>query len=175
MTWEELYITYSDRVHQYILLMVGNGEIAEDLTHDTFLKVKGTIHQFRGDSSYYTWVISIARHVVYDHWKKKKRIRFLPLKSSHPVIDNKTPEEIVEKGEAVHELYEGIKKLKITYQEVLILRKIEEFSVKETAQALSWSESKVKSTTMRALEALKVELQKDRKEGDYNDKTERIQ
>ncbi|MGG1833286.1 sigma factor-like helix-turn-helix DNA-binding protein [Cytobacillus firmus] len=64
------------------------------------------------------------------------------------------------KGEKVTLLYEAIRHLKLSYQEVLILRKIKEFSIKETAEILNWSENKVKITTSRALAALKKELQK---------------
>ncbi|MFA9558587.1 RNA polymerase sigma factor [Evansella sp. AB-rgal1] len=170
MTWEELYIEYSDRVHNFILLMVGNEETAEDLTHDTFLKVKRTIDNFRGESSYYTWIISIARNVVYDYWRRRRKIRFFPLKETHPLKDMETPDEIFQKGEVVRELYEGIKKLKVSYQEVLILRKIQELSVEETSEVLGWSVSKVKSTTMRAMQALKQEMNVIRKEDDQYEK-----
>ncbi|MBU9720970.1 MULTISPECIES: RNA polymerase sigma factor [Bacillaceae] len=162
MTWEELYLKYSDGVYHYLLLMVGNVEVAEDLTHDTFLRVKQSLKGFRGDASYYTWVISIARNVLYDYWRRKQKIRFLPITESPSLHDMDTPEEIYQRGESVKELYDGIKKLKVSYQEVLVLRMIQELSVKETAEVLNCSESKVKSTTFRAMKALKGVLETER-------------
>jgi len=48
---EQLYIKYSDSVYNYIFLLVGNKEVSEDLTHDTFVKVKYSLNRFRGESS----------------------------------------------------------------------------------------------------------------------------
>lgn len=64
------------------------------------------------------------------------------------------------KGEKVTLLYEAIRRLKLSYQEVLILRKIKEFSIKETAEILNWTENKVKITTSRALAPLKKNCRK---------------
>jgi RNA polymerase sigma-70 factor (ECF subfamily) len=171
VNWEELYLNYSDRVYQFLMMMVGDEEIAEDLTHDTFLRVKNSLDKYRGDANYYTWIISIARHIVYDHWRKKRIIRFIPLASSKPVADYRTPDEILQKGEEIRELYEAMKSLKTTYQEVIILRKIQELSIEETSMALGWSVSKVKSTLLRALAALKIEIVKRREDGAANEQT----
>lgn len=67
------------------------------------------------------------------------------------------------KEEAVQELYYAINKLKLNYREIIILRKIQFLSIEETSIVLGWSESKVKSTLQRAIEALRKELEKQRK------------
>ncbi|GAA0336564.1 hypothetical protein GCM10008967_28660 [Bacillus carboniphilus] len=159
MTWEELYLDFSDKVHHYILLMVGNEVLAEDLTHDVFIKVQRALGDFRGDSSYYSWIITIARNVVYDHWRRKKIVQFISFTSDREV-DANTPEIILEKNEEILELYKIIKKLKVQYQEVIILRKIQELSISATAEALGCSTSRVKTITFRAMNALRAELRK---------------
>ncbi|WNF34995.1 sigma-70 family RNA polymerase sigma factor [Bacillaceae bacterium IKA-2] len=169
MTWEDLYVTYSDRIYNYIYLMVGNKEVALDLTQDTFVRVKDSLKRFRGDSNYYTWLISISRNIIYDYWRRKKKIQWLPLFSSKYEVNFETPEEIYEKSEGNQELYRAIKKLKLTYQEVLILRFAQELTTEETATALGWSISKVKSTTQRAKKALKIEIELYIKEGECSE------
>ncbi|MFJ5771138.1 RNA polymerase sigma factor [Psychrobacillus sp. NPDC093180] len=52
--------------------------------------------------------------------------------------------------EEVRGLYIALGKLKPSYREVIIWRKIEELSIKETAEILSWNEEKVKNTLRRA-------------------------
>lgn len=52
-------------------------------------------------------------------------------------------------------LYLAIRKLKITYRDVIILRKIEGLSIEETSNILGRNEGKVKNTLKRALVALK--------------------
>ena len=167
--WEDLYVNYSDKVYKYILLMIGDEETAEDLTHDTFIKVKNSLNGFKGDSSYYTWIISIARNLVYDYWRRKKKIGFIPFSISHQPINKETPDSILQKNEEVLELYKAIKKLKIHYQEVLILRKIQELTLEETAAATGWSISKVKTTTHRAMSALRGEVDIKEKEDKLNE------
>lgn len=137
---------------------MGNSEIAEDLTHDTFVRVKYSIDRFKGKSSYYTWIISIARNVTYDYLRRKKLIQFVPILSSNTPVDVNTPVDYLYRKENVQELYQAIKKLKLVYQEIIILRYIQELSIEETASILGWTQSKVKSTTYRAVRKLKEEL-----------------
>ncbi|WP_047983495.1 RNA polymerase sigma factor [Ornithinibacillus californiensis] len=165
MDWEELYLEYSDRVHNYIYLMVRNRDVAEDLTHDTFLKVKNSLGRFRGEANYYTWIISIARNVTYDYFRRKRLVQFTPMLPFNHPTDSVTPDDILFDNESVQELYKTIKKLKKNYQDVIILRYIQEFSIEETAAILNCSIAKVKSTTFRAVKQLREELHN--KEGDY--------
>ena len=158
MDWEELYLEYSDSIYNYIFLLLGNKEISEDLTHDTFVRVKFSLNRYRGESSYYTWIYSIARNVTYDYLRRKKIIQFVPFLTSDVRNHQPTPADFLNKKESVQELYFAIKKLKLTYQEVIILRYIHELSIEETAAVLSWSISKVKSKTHIAMRKLKEEM-----------------
>ncbi|WP_235822815.1 RNA polymerase sigma factor [Cytobacillus massiliigabonensis] len=65
------------------------------------------------------------------------------------------------------DLYHSLNNIKRQYKDVIILRKIKEFSISETAQILGWTESKVKVYLFRGMKALRKELEK---EG-YNNET----
>ncbi|MEH7300282.1 sigma-70 family RNA polymerase sigma factor, partial [Neobacillus drentensis] len=65
------------------------------------------------------------------------------------------PEEISLQNEQIHILYSCLDKCSIDYRLVLILRYIHSMSISETAVALEWSESKVKTTQHRALKKIK--------------------
>ncbi|WP_157842759.1 RNA polymerase sigma factor [Bacillus alkalisoli] len=169
MTWEELYLEYSEKIYRYILLMVGNEETAEDLTHDTFVRVDKAIKTYKGNASYYTWLVSIARNVTYDYWRRKRKIRFLPLGKKEAAVSRDFPEELLLKEEEIQELYFEIKNLKWNYKEVIVLRKIQGLSIEETAMALGWSISKVKSTLQRALVALKEQVEVQQRKGGLHD------
>jgi len=166
MDWEELYLQYSDAVHNYIFLLVGNHETAEDLTHDTFVKIKHSLERFKGDASYKTWLFKIARNSTYDFLRRKRLLQFVPFTSTDIEDDRLTPAAYLNNKESTNELYVAIKKLKLAYQEVIILRYIHELSIEETATILSWSVSKVKSKTFIAMKKLKAEmLSKEEKNG----------
>ena len=56
------------------------------------------------------------------------------------------------------ELNNALARQKPTNREVIIWRKIEELSIKETAEILGWNEVKVKNTLKRAMQVLRKEM-----------------
>ncbi|MED3574651.1 RNA polymerase sigma factor [Cytobacillus praedii] len=160
--FEHLYLEYSDKIFSYIYLLVNDKEVAEDLTQDTFIKAYRSLDQFNGESHLFTWLFRISRNVTIDYLRKRRLFTFFSIDKFQFESNQQNPLEIVMKGERVTILYEAIRNLKLSYQEVLILRKIKEFSIKETAEILNWNENRVKITTSRAIAALKKELMKRR-------------
>ncbi|WML49987.1 sigma-70 family RNA polymerase sigma factor [Neobacillus sp. PS3-34] len=156
-TLEDLFHEYSSLIYRFILLMVSNREEAEDLTQEVFIRVHKALPQFKGESSYKTWLYTIARNLVYDHCRKKRTINLLKelarLERTEPI-----PEEILELKEQSQSLYQALLALKLSYREIIILRKIKGYQINETAEILGWTESKVKTTLHRALNALRNEL-----------------
>lgn len=156
---EDLYHEYSKQIYRYIFMMIADHQQAKDLMHDTFVKAFRYIESLERKTSEKNWLYQIARSVTIDHIRKMKPIQFikkLRLKSTSNI-----PEKIVELGEKERQLYQAMRRLKHTYQEVIILRKIDEFTIEETAGILNWSQSKVKTTLFRALKALKEEMIKE--------------
>ena len=74
--FDSLYRHESDRVYRYIFMLVRQSQSAEDLTHDTFLRAFRGINTFKNESSYATWLMKIARNVTYDHFRRKRIVRF---------------------------------------------------------------------------------------------------
>jgi len=162
---EQLYVEYSDRIYRYIFLQVRQKELAEDLTQETFFRALKNIHTFNNQASLATWLTKIARNATYDHFRRKRIIRFFSLDSEvSEDTSSLSPEDELLKKDLTARLYNALASLKTSYRDVLILRKINENSIKETAYILGWTETKVKSTMARAFAALKKEM--DRLEGD---------
>ncbi|MDG5787348.1 RNA polymerase sigma factor [Evansella sp. AB-P1] len=159
--FEDLYFQYSDRIYSYILFMVGDKEIAEDLTQETFVKMYRNRDQFDGKSQFSTWVIRIARNCTIDYLRKQRPIYLWPFEKIGTITSAETVEMNVGKNETVQELYDHISSMKRSYKEVIVLRKIQELSVKETASILGWSEGKVKMMTHRAMEKLRLEMKEE--------------
>jgi RNA polymerase sigma-70 factor, ECF subfamily len=154
----EWFGEYGESILTYILLMMRDYQLAEDLTQETFIKAYRHQQQFKQKSSVKTWLFSIAHNVTKDYFRKKHPLQhYLGLtmeeEDSRPI-----PEQIVAMNFQTEQLYRAIQQLKPSYRHVIILRKLKEFSTAETAHILSWSESKVKMTLKRALVELKNEL-----------------
>ena len=156
---EQLYLEHSNRIYRYIFLQVRQKELAEDLTQETFYRAFKSIHSFNKQASMSTWLLKIARNATYDHFRRKRIIQFFGFGKDEIEDSNASlPEEELVKKDEASRLYKALSTLKKDHQDVLILRKINESSIKETAYVLGWTETKVKSTMARAFAALKKEM-----------------
>jgi len=156
---ERLYLDNSDAVYRFIYLLVRHKETAEDLTQETFYKAFKSLNTFNNEASVLTWLLKIARNITYDHFRRKRILQFFKWGNEND-IDNKSlsPESTAEKKEDLSRMYAALNELKQDYQDVLILRKVQECSIKETAYILGWTEAKVKTKMARGFEALKKEF-----------------
>jgi RNA polymerase sigma-70 factor, ECF subfamily len=162
--FEELYSKYHQDVFQFLFYLVKNREHAEDLVQEVYIRVLKSYKRFEGKSSEKTWLFSIARNVAIDHFRKQKgwKQRLMEkfdwstqqVKDDHPI-----PEEIALQNEEIQSLYECLDKCTVDQKMVIVMRYLQELSIAETAEALGWTESKVKTTQHRALKVLKKEME----------------
>lgn len=75
---EEMYQAYKDPVFRYLLNMCHSRTIAEELTHDTFIKAFKGFGRFRGESSLKTWLFKIARNTYLNEVNKFSQKNELP-------------------------------------------------------------------------------------------------
>lgn len=154
------YIEYSNEIYQYVFFMTSDHAQAKDIIQETFFRAYQKYDQFHGEQPK-NWLYKVARNVTIDYLRKNKPIPYFIETFFSVENKGKTPEQIALFHECERELYMALGKLKRSYRDVIILRKIEEFSIKETAQILGWSENKVKVQLFRGLKKLKHELEKE--------------
>ncbi|RFB10194.1 RNA polymerase sigma factor [Bacillus sp. HNG] len=157
----EWYFKYSVEIYRYVLMMTAEEELAKDITHDTFIKAYRNMKNFRGEASEKNWLYRIAHNTTIDEIRKRKPLRFMVNTYTSIATNDYLPEKVAQLGESEEQLYRSLQKLKRPYREVIILRKIEELSIRETGEILNWTESKVKTTLFRALEALRKQMIKE--------------
>lgn len=149
----EWYESYYDDVYRFVLYMLGDKQLCEDFVHDTFVRAYTAVERFDQRSSVKTWLFSIAKHLVLDEIRKRKRRKLFLFEKEIPSSMN--VEQLFEKKETVLELITDIQKLKPSYRMVIILKMVEDSSTKEIADILDWSEAKVRKTLSRALHSLR--------------------
>ncbi len=159
--FERLYENYHHSLFQYLFYMVRDKEAAEELVQEVYIKVFHSFQTFEGKSSEKTWLYSIARHVGID-WirkqnrKKRKWLGLIGPLSKEDIRDpSPLPDEIVSTKDEVKIVYEAMEDCTPDQRQVLVLRYVEALSIKEAAEILGWSESKVKTTQHRAVKKLK--------------------
>lgn len=157
MDFDALYEQHFQRVYQYIFYMVSDTNLAEDLTQETFLRVYNG--KFRQEAAMSTYIRQIARNLVYDHFRKKAIIKWIPFQHQHEgkAVEG-VPHDWLVQDETRQELYAALQTLKKEHREVLIYRKIEELSVDETCDILGWKPMKVANTQRAAMKALEKRL-----------------
>ncbi|QOV12164.1 RNA polymerase sigma factor [Viridibacillus arvi] len=149
-------------VYRFLICFSGNQNDAEDMTQEVFLRVLNNLPSLNRINNLKTWIFSIAKHVAIDHYRKKKFATlftdgfFLKFKST-----DTEPNELFEQSELKKSVHFAISKLKPNFRTVVILRGINEISIKETAEILQCTESKVKVDYHRALKELKNKLNTD--------------
>lgn len=165
----KLYDIYVNQIYRFIYFKVGRKEEAEDLTGDVFLKTWQYINEMGSEviDNLRAFLYQTARNAVIDFYRSRDQKEFVVLpqeqendeeKPSMEIIDEK--QDLVEKIELASDLEEvkkALQKIREEYREIIILRFVEEMSVKETAEILGKSEGAVRVLLHRAIAALKEE------------------
>jgi RNA polymerase sigma-70 factor, ECF subfamily len=171
--FDELYSKYHQDVFNFLIYMVQNRQHAEDLVQEVYIRVLKSYENFEGKSSEKTWLFSIAKNVAIDHFRKQKNWKNRILEKfdwgrNELASGEALPEEITLANEEIQELYQCLKQCPTDYRLVIIMRYLQDLSIKETSEILEWSESKVKTTQHRALKWLKQEMKQRLRKGDEN-------
>lgn len=156
-----LYDKYQPRIYRFIYLKVGHREEAEDLCHQVFLSAWQNIsnYKFKG-FSFSAWVYSIARNKIIDYYRTKKHhqniddVKIIIDAGPHKDFDSKIEKENLKKA---------IQKLSQAEQNVIILRFVEDLSLKETAEVLNIGEIFCRVKQHRAIKKLKRILEQNEK------------
>ena len=86
--FDELVVRYSPRLYGLIYHMTSNHEDTNDMMQDVFAKAYRSICNFRGNSSFYTWVHTIAVNMTINFLKKRNRRQHPSLNDPDSRIEN---------------------------------------------------------------------------------------
>jgi RNA polymerase sigma factor (sigma-70 family) len=143
---EKLIYRHKSRVYAYILMIVKDKELAEDLFQDTFIKVINTFRsgQYKEEGKFIQWVMRIAHNLIIDYFRKSKRIPTVENSDEYDIFDKvRIPVESVEEQMITEQIHLDVKKL-IEYlpheqKEVLVMRHYADMSFKDIADVTNVS------------------------------------
>ena len=138
---EKLIRRHKNRVYAYILMVVKDKELAEDLFQDTFITVINTFRsgQYKEEGKFIQWVMRIAHNLIIDYFRKAKRIPIVENNDDYDIFDKvRIPVESVEEQLITEQIHRDVKKL-IDYlpseqKEVLVMRHYGDMSFKDIAE-----------------------------------------
>jgi RNA polymerase sigma-70 factor (ECF subfamily) len=155
-------IKYESQVAATIIGMLGKCSEAEDVGQETFMRFYKSLQRFKGESSVGTYLVRIAINLSINELKRRqRRNRFFHF-SSEPAIEmeslpaepssaNPSPEQ--EEQKTI--IHQALQKLEPRFRAVIVLRLIDGYSTKETAQILNLPTGTVLSRLARAQMKLK--------------------
>ncbi len=152
--FEALYRAEVGRVYAVCIRMTGDRDRAEVLTQDAFVKAWRSIHQFRGDSAFSTWLFRIAVNVV--RMSQRADMRRKAHISSDDPLEHAPPQR--PRHDEAMDLEKAIACLSPQAKAVLVLYDVEGYSHGEIADLLEIAPGTSKAHLHRARKQLREML-----------------
>jgi len=152
-----LYRRYARRVYGYCYSRTANGQVAEDLTAQTFLAALEGIGRYRGEGSVAAWLFGIAANVCKGYHRYRQRHPQAPLAAAagRPDGEAPDPEQRAHRQSILDCALRMIPLLSPDRQEVLRLRFLAGLNTAETAEVMGRRRGTVRKLLSRALDDLR--------------------
>ena len=172
--WEEIVQRYHRRIYNICYRFAGSGDDAQDLTQEVFIKMYKTLSSYdleRG--AFMTWVTTMTRNLLVDHFRKTKQDRMTDSLDAAPSehedamplsdrIEDKSlpPDAKAQSRETSETVHRALQKLSPELREAVILRDLQDMDYRDIASVLKVPEGTVKSRINRGRAELARLLQR---------------
>jgi RNA polymerase sigma-70 factor (ECF subfamily) len=157
----ELYERHVNAVYRFLYARLDNSMDAEDFSEEVFLRAWNSVPNYRERGvPFLAFLLIIARNVLIDHYRKNGRspqqitIEDIQLRDTNP-----EPSEVSTMNLKNQEIRQALGRLRDDYQEVLVLRFLNDMSPNETAQVMKRSTGAVRVLQHRAIVALRKTME----------------
>lgn len=163
----EIVELYKDKVFHLCYRMLGNRHEAEDMAQEAFIRAYVNIARFNLELKFSTWIYRIATNLCIDRIRKKKPDFYLDAEVSgtdgltmysQVAAHTNLPEDDLESMELQTTIQREISRLPEKYRSVIVLKYIEELSLKDISEVLDMPLGTVKTRIHRGREALRRQL-----------------
>ena len=166
--YDQLVRKYQERIYGTIYHMTSNHEDANDLAQETFVKAYSALKNFKGDSSFFTWVYRIAVNKTINFLKQRKNRSFLSLNDldqnvEHDqelveLVSEQTPRRAAGLTELQEKLNEAMQKLSDDHRMVVTLHDVQGLSHEEIGKIMDCNTGTVRSRLFYARQQLQANL-----------------
>jgi RNA polymerase sigma-70 factor, ECF subfamily len=172
--FDEIIRLNQRRIYRVLLGIMRDGDLADTLTQECFLRAYKNRGRFRGEAKVGTWLFRIAINLARDHmrnrrlafWKKFSGSEESELDLAEAVADERpTPERQLLAQEQLRKVWQAMEELPARQREVFLLRFMEEMSVEEIAGATELRPGTVKAHLFRALSTVRRRVKEQYEEG----------
>ena len=161
--FEELMRQHEGRIYAVALRMCGNREDAQDCSQEAMIRIFRALKNFKGQSSFATWVYRITTNTCLDELRRRKIRSASSLDSLldsgwSPADEGEGPEGYSMRSEQRHSLQKAIQSLPVDMRTAIVLRDIQGFSYDQIATMLDANVGTIKSRISRGREKLRTIL-----------------
>lgn len=159
----EIVDLHQRAVYRYLIRCTGNGDDAQELFQETFLRAYRAYADLPTDANHRAWLFRIATNLVKNYIRGRQRYRKIfvadgPLPSSE--IQPTTPEQMLHSQETAQLLLNAIGVLPFRQRTALIQRQLEGLAYREIAANLHCSEDSARAHVYQALKKLRAYWQR---------------
>jgi RNA polymerase sigma-70 factor (ECF subfamily) len=167
VAFEELIERHQALVAGTVARMLGSNSDVEDIAQQVFIRVWKSAGRYVPRAKFTTWLLKIARNLVFNELRRVKRHTHTPIQTEPSVEEiplkdetNPPPDASLLERELQLAIEQAITELPESQRMALILRRYEELSYEEIADVLDLSVPAVKSVLFRARTELRERLKK---------------
>jgi RNA polymerase sigma-70 factor (ECF subfamily) len=165
---------YQRIVYSTVLRLLGDPDVAADVTQDAFIAAFRAIRTYRGGASFRAWLLRIGSNLAYDHWRRVQRRPatslealtndedihvYSPLDTLAMVGPESNPEERMLTLELHDLLQRALEQLPLEQRTAIIFCDIQGLSYEEAAQAMQTNLGTIRSRISRGRARLRAYLQ----------------
>ncbi|HUK86619.1 MAG TPA: sigma-70 family RNA polymerase sigma factor [Terriglobales bacterium] len=161
--WEEIVRTHHRRIYNLCYRFTGSPDDAQDLTQEVFIRLYRTLGSYETErGSFVTWVSTVTRNLLVDHFRKTKQERATDSLEAAPGGDEDAltlgeqladpgagPEDCLRTAQTQHMVQLALQRLSPELREAVILRDLQDMDYKDIAKVLRVPEGTVKSRINR--------------------------
>ena len=152
----QIFDELSDNIYKFLAFRVRDPEVAKDLTSQTFLEAWQSLKRYNTERSFKTWIFSIARYKLIDHYRAfKPKISLDAVMNLPDNTDIEAETEIRDENDII---LGGLDKLPEMYQTVLKLKLVEELEYSEISDITGKTENNLRVIFKRGLDKLREVL-----------------
>jgi RNA polymerase sigma-70 factor (ECF subfamily) len=159
---------YQERVYWVARRIVGSHDDADDIVQETFVKAYLALGEFRGDSSFFTWIYRIAVNLSLNALRKRQVLNYLHeselLSRILPSPDD--PGKDLENSEIESALHRAVATLPEKQKAVFVMRYFDEMTYEEIGRVLKTSVGGLKANYFHALRKVREYMRHEIQDGE---------
>ena len=164
-SFDLLVLRWERKVQGTVYRVLGTEEDARDVTQEAFLKAFRSLHAFKGEARFSSWLYQIALNLCRDRLRRKRGKAFVSLDNVEeegglPAQPGLSPYDLAERSALRGLVREALGELPDEQREVIVLKEYQELTFVEIAEILDVPLSTVKTRLYRGLVSLRGRLER---------------